>query len=310
MAVKLRNEAGERCASLDFQRIDGRPKLDDLWFIWSRCNLECAHCYVASSPRNDTLEMMTLDEIRPLLDEASRFGVETIYFTGGEPFIHPEIIPILRRSLDHAPVTVLTNATRPIERRWEDLSAIRRDHPGRLTLRVSLDHYEEEGHDGIRGEGSFRRTVANARRLIGMGLRVIITSTPVVFEGNPVTLEEAVAAYQGLFDGDPPEVKLFPSIIAMGAEITRRGGAPIPAFLSEKVFRKADPAAFQCHTGRTVQKIGGRIRITPCPIVYDDPDFEMGSTLEESFRRLYLAHPACTSFCFRGGSCTNETNLL
>ena len=310
MKLKLRNEAGERCASLEFQRVEGRPKLDDLWFIWSRCNLECAHCYVGSSPHNDTLEPMSLEEILPFLDEASRFGVENIYFTGGEPFIHREIVPILHASLERAPVTVLTNATRPLERHWEALAGIQGEQPGRLTLRVSLDHYDEAKHDEIRGEGNFQRTVANAARLMERGLRVIITATPVVFEENPITLDEAVEAFKALFDGASPEVKIFPSILAMGAEISRRGGAPLPAFLSEKVFRKANLAAFQCRNGRTVQKVRGRMQVYPCPIIYDDPGFEMGSTLVESFQPCYLAHPACYSFCFRGGSCTNETNLL
>ncbi|MCZ6688831.1 MAG: radical SAM protein [Planctomycetota bacterium] len=313
MAIKLRNEAGERCATLDFQRVDGRPKLNDLWFLWSVCNLECTHCYVGSSPRNQTLEMMGLDEIHPFLEEGVRFGMDHIYYTGGEPFVHREIVPIIEASLGYAPVTILTNATRPIERHWDALERIQRQQADRLTFRVSLDHYDSSKHDLIRGEGNFGRTVSNASRLMELGYRVIITSTPVVFEENPVTLEEAVDAYKALFDsqrGHRPEIKVLPSTLAMGAEIERRGGAPIPAFLTEQVFRKANPAAFQCHTARAVQKIGGRMRVYPCPIIYNDSDFDLGSTLEESFEQIYLAHPACYSFCYRGGSCTDETNTF
>ena len=310
MPLKLKNDAGERCASLPFQEVEGRAKLDDLWFIWSRCNLECAHCYVSSSPFNNNLEMPEPEEVRPFLEEGRRFGLGHVYYTGGEPFIHPRFVELLELSLEFAPVTVLTNATRPIARHWEGLERIHEKWPGRLTFRVSLDHYEEEGHDEIRGEGNFGRTIENTRRLLDIGFGVILTSTPIVYEGNPITQDEAEERYRALFDGYDVEIKVLPTTLAMGAELTRRRVRPRQAFLSQRVFGDTPPSAFQCHNGRSVQKIGGEMRVYPCPIIYNDADFDMGGSLEESFGPVPLAHHACYTFCYYGqGSCT-DTGML
>ena len=50
------------------------------------CNSECDHCFVYSSPYAQGT--FTLDQIRKLLDEATKIGtIEWIYFEGGEPFL-------------------------------------------------------------------------------------------------------------------------------------------------------------------------------------------------------------------------------
>lgn len=271
--------------------------------MWSVCNLECAHCYVASSPRNRRLEALSLSEIRPFLSEAERLGVRHIYFTGGEPFLNSEIMPILAESIRTAPVTVLTNATRPIERHLDELARLPRD---RVTLRVSLDHFEEAKHDAIRGGGTFARTAENIRELIRRGLRTIVTSTPVVFEDTPVTREEAIEAYRKLF-GEGVEVKIIPFTLRMGAEVERSGPSGPAPFLSERMMRTARPEDFQCRSSRCVQKVEGRIRVYPCPIIYDDPDYELGATLTESFGPVSLGHAACYYFCYKaGGRCGDD----
>jgi len=274
--------------------------------MWSVCNLECSHCYVASSPRNHALEALTLAEARRFLDEARRFGVEHVYFTGGEPFVNREIMPMVEAAIETAPVTLLTNATQAIERHLDELERLSRAHAGRLALRVSLDHFERARHDAIRGPGAFDRTIANTRELIRRGLRVIVTSTPVVFEGTPVTQEEALDAYRRLFDGGA-EIKMIPFTLRMGAETKRSGPPGPPPFLTERQMAGARPDDFQCRFSRCVQKIAGRLRVYPCPIIYDDPDYDLGSTLEESFQRVYLAHHACHAFCYKsGGRCGND----
>ncbi len=85
--------------------------LDTLWFqvAGTVCNLACTHCFVSSSPTNHTHEAMTLAEIVPYLDEAAGLGVREFYFTGGEPFLNPEMEAILAKTLEYGPANVLTN---------------------------------------------------------------------------------------------------------------------------------------------------------------------------------------------------------
>ena len=54
---------------------------------------------------------MTFDQFLPYLHEAVQLGVKEFYFTGGEPFINPDLLRILEATLQVGPATVLTNAT-------------------------------------------------------------------------------------------------------------------------------------------------------------------------------------------------------
>ena len=76
--------------------------LETLWFnTGTLCNLTCANCYIESSPRNDRLDWLSLDEVRDYLDEiaAQSLGTRLIGFTGGEPFMNRDIIAMLELTL-------------------------------------------------------------------------------------------------------------------------------------------------------------------------------------------------------------------
>ncbi len=87
--------------------------LDNLWFqiAGTLCNLKCTHCFISCSPTNHNFELMELEKVLAALEESKALGVKEYYFTGGEPFIHPDIVKILATTLDIGPATVLTNAT-------------------------------------------------------------------------------------------------------------------------------------------------------------------------------------------------------
>jgi MoaA/NifB/PqqE/SkfB family radical SAM enzyme len=287
--VEQVNLRGERRAQIEFGR------LRDLWFMWSLCNLECAHCYVGSSPRNQTLELLSLDDVKPFLREGAEMGMEHVYFTGGEPFANREILSMIEEAGRFAPVTVLSNGTGPIGKYLGDLGRFK----DVLTLRISLDHFDRERHDAVRGKGTFDATCATVRRLCLLGFVPVITVTPLVFEATPVTFDEAVRAFESLFEGLDVRIKILPSTLRMGGEV-RRTGAPGPVpFLTERQMAEVNLEDFQCHYSRCVQKIAGRLRVYPCPIIYNDPGFELGATLRESARRVPLAHHGCVGFCYK-----------
>ena len=85
-----------------------------LWFnTGTLCNIECANCYILSSPTNDALVYITAKEVADYLNQLTtrNWGVNEIAFTGGEPFMNPEILDILECSLAAGyRVLVLTNA--------------------------------------------------------------------------------------------------------------------------------------------------------------------------------------------------------
>jgi len=72
---------GEARASVDWRG------LKTLWLnTGTLCNIECANCYILSSPSNDRLVYLKLSDVTPFLDEIDALGEgpKEIGITGGE----------------------------------------------------------------------------------------------------------------------------------------------------------------------------------------------------------------------------------
>jgi MoaA/NifB/PqqE/SkfB family radical SAM enzyme len=160
-----------------------RVALHALRTLWintgSLCNITCRNCYIESSPDNDRLAYITRAEAAAYLDEIERgaWPVEGIGFTGGEPFMNPDIVAMLEDALERSfSVLVLTNAMQPMlrPRVREGLLALRAKHGDRLTIRVSLDHYGKALHEEERGEGTYEKTIEGIDWLAGHGFKLAL----------------------------------------------------------------------------------------------------------------------------------------
>ena len=178
------------------EMIEGLQK--KLWIYTNYdCNLRCTYCVAESSPKSDR-RALSLDFVIRLLDEAQALGFEQIYFTGGEPFILPEIYTMLAYACARFQTTVLTNAMLFQGSRLEKLKAIQSE---RLTVQVSLDSHRPEGHDPYRGRGSWLRARQGLETLLETGFRVRLASTLTPL--NTDHLDEICAFHQAL--GIPEE---------------------------------------------------------------------------------------------------------
>lgn len=326
--LQLVNVKGEQRGWVDFKHIQGKPALEDLWIMQgSICDLKCKHCYTASSPANERLEQITFEELRPHLDDAARFGVQKIYFTGGEAFVNQEVlrgraerneefVSSLRYSLDLAPVEILTNARRYIRNYFGLLRELRERHGDRLRLRITLESPRAAEHDAIRGRGTFAQTVETICALAEIGFLPVITAErPFLSEQSD---EEISRAYHELFDarGVRIEVNLIENVMEMGHQLVqlgKLGRQPTPeVFVTTNCFAilGKPPESLMCHFSRCIQKIDGELRYYPCPVIYDDPGFELGRTMAESFGRVYVAHKNCYEYCLKGRGATCRTRPI
>ncbi len=166
---------------MDPKLVEGRFVLEDLWVMQdSICDLRCKHCYTASSPLNNQLEQIAFTELAPHLEDAARYGVRKIYFTGGEAFVNEDVLrgrarrneeflKSLEVVLDIAPVEILTNGRLHIRNHFEALQLLSHGDPGRPTLRITLESPSAQEHDAIRGRGTFALTMEAIRLLAQMG---------------------------------------------------------------------------------------------------------------------------------------------
>src|SRR4029077_6060319 len=94
--------------------------LRTLWInTGSVCNIECRNCYIESSPENDRLAYIDRTEVSAFLDEIEHEALPTreIGFTGGEPFMNPNFLPMVSDALARGhSALVLTNAMQPMQR--------------------------------------------------------------------------------------------------------------------------------------------------------------------------------------------------
>ena len=278
--------------------------LDTLWFnTGTLCNLACATCYIESSPTNDALIYFTAAEVERYLDQiaAGAFGTREIGFTGGEPFMNGDIIAMLDGALARGhEVLVLTNAMRPMRRHEAALLALRERHGGRLTLRVSLDHYTQGAHEAERGPGSWGPAIAGLEWLSANGFSIAVAGRHLGAESDV----EARAGYTALFAGhsiaidayDHARLVLFPEMDA---------AADVPEITTAcwGILGKS-PADVMCATSRMVVHRRGEAdaRVVACTLIPYDLGFDLGSTLTEAAGPVLLNHPHCARFCVLGGA--------
>jgi predicted phosphodiesterase/pyruvate-formate lyase-activating enzyme len=149
-----------------------------LWLYTNfHCNLQCWYCSVASHPKARRREI-GLARFQQLVDEAVAEGFTELYVTGGEPFLLPDIVDMLRYASDRLLTVCLTNGMLYQGYRLEQLRRL----AGRvnLILQTSIDGARPETHDRNRGAGTWAKAmegVAIAQSL-GLPIRVGMTETP------------------------------------------------------------------------------------------------------------------------------------
>jgi hypothetical protein len=292
---------GEPRASVNLRR------LNTLWFnTGSLCNITCRNCYIESSPKNDRLVYLTRSEVVSYLEEIERdaWMTEEIGFTGGEPFMNPDLLVMLEDCLTRGfRVLVLTNATRPMQRLKAKLFDLNKRLGKTLTIRVSLDHFTTERHEDERGPGTFKPTLDGLIWLTRSGFKVAVAGRT-MWGGDP---QQERLGYARLFEqhsipidaNNPAELVLFP-------EMDLRADVPEITEVCWETLGKS-PDDVMCASSRMVVKRKGAQKpvVVACTLIPYDEQFELGSTLKEAAKPVPLNHPHCAQFCvFGGGSCS------
>ncbi len=280
--------------------------LDSLWFQVSGtvCNLRCTHCFISCAPENHTFWFLDLDTVLRSLDESARWGVKEYYFTGGEPFMNRDLLPMLRATLEHGPATVLTNATLFNDRNVKQLAEIERASPYSLEIRVSVDGPSPETNDPIRGPGTFCRAMQGVRLLVEHGFLPILTAAQVWEPERDEEVRQAFVRVLRHVGYDRPRIKILPSL-RIGREALRTRGYTEGEIVTFAMMEGYDVAQLLCATGRVVTSRG----IYVCPILLDAADARLGDTLGEANRPFPLAHRACFTCWMHGAICTNYAGI-
>jgi uncharacterized Fe-S cluster-containing radical SAM superfamily protein len=277
--------------------------LDTLWFnTGTLCNLTCQHCYIESSPKNDRLVYLSAAETGEYLDEIERLGLGTqlIGFTGGEPFMNPELPAMLDLALARGfRALVLTNAMKPMHKVKPALLRLRDRYGDRLTIRVSIDHYGRAVHEIERGRRTWAPTIDGLKWLAANGFAVTVASRRLSGETED-ELRRGFARLLAELDlaidaADAVALTIFP-------EMDEAADVPEITEACWGILRKS-PDGVMCSSSRMVVKFKGATHPTviACTLLPYDPRFDLGRSLADALGPVPLNHPHCAKFCVLGG---------
>lgn len=289
---------GEDRAFVDF------TEMECLWFnTGTLCNLTCENCYIESSPKNDRLQYLTLEDVRDMLDQAEATGQRPseLGFTGGEPFMNPYFSDILEHVLGRGyQVLILTNAMKPMMKQQSLLLKLHQSYGDKLAIRVSLDHYTQEGHEAERGKRTWQATLDGIAFLLTHGIRTSIASRLLQDE----TQEQVLDGFKTLFleqnwSLDPYNTQ---DLVLFAEMDTRHDVAEITTACWDILGK--DPNRVMCANSRMVVRHKGApaATIAACTLLPYEDAFNYGPLMEKALGKTYLNHPYCAQFCVLGGS--------
>jgi len=264
--------------------------LDNLWIQVSgtRCNIECRHCFNNSGTRETTFGLMTLESVNRAIAAAAARGVREIYFTGGEPFLHAQLLEMVASALNVAPTTVLTNGMLISERIADTLADLAFAARYSLEVRVSLDGYTEQMNDAIRGPGVFRLALAGALRLARRNLLPIITIVRTWDDADELAMIAGFTRMLRDAGCGRPRIKVLPARVA---------GLQRDECVTTAMLDGFDRDLLMCSNSRLVTDRG----VWVCPLLVEQPDAQLGTTLDEAGISYELRHQTCVT-CWRYGT--------
>jgi MoaA/NifB/PqqE/SkfB family radical SAM enzyme len=130
-----------------------------------RCNLSCFYCDKAlpGGPRMDTVKTLAL------IDELADMGTISVCFDGGEPFVHPGILFMVRRAKERGLRVAMSSNGMLFEKKPHVLDYVD-------VMKISLDG-PPEVHDFGRGPGVYEKSMRGARYAVERGLDVSLRMT-------------------------------------------------------------------------------------------------------------------------------------
>ena len=159
------------------------------WNLTKRCNLECAHCYIAAGPSESAAAELDTAACLDIVDQLLAVNpAPLLILSGGEPLLRRDLSEIAHyASANGATVVVGTNGTLLTAERIAALT-----DAGVRGVAVSVDSLRPSYHDKFRhGRGALAEVQGALARLRAARLDFIVQTT--VTKGNRSELGALVA---------------------------------------------------------------------------------------------------------------------
>lgn len=159
-----------------------------VWELTLKCDLACRHC--GSRAGRARASELSLDEAREVVRQLAELGTEEVAFIGGEAYLHPDWLEIVRAVRAAGIRATMTSGARALDRETCQAAA----EAGMVAVSVSIDGLEST-HDTLRAvPGSWAAAMQALDNLREAGI-VPIANTQI----NRLNLPELEALAELLF---------------------------------------------------------------------------------------------------------------
>ena len=149
-------------------QIENIPKLIHI-NLTNNCNLRCAHCYMSAGKSPEI--KINSDKVVEIINKINKVnGTSDIVISGGEPFMFPDLIHLLKR-ISNNKITLFTNGTLINESNYKLICKYCNE------VQISFEGISEYNYEQIRGKGNYKKTRKTIELLKSEGIRIIIAVT-------------------------------------------------------------------------------------------------------------------------------------
>jgi len=274
------------------------------WNTTNECNLYCQHCYREAGAKSDS-ELST-QEAKQLIREAAEIGFKIFIFSGGEPLLRPDLIPLVAyaKRLGLRPV-LGTNGT------LIDFPQAQSLHKaGLMAVGVSLDSIIPEKHDQFRGlPGAWSKALEGIKNCQKAGLPFQIHTTVLKWNKTEIEAITDLAVQLGArghhifflvptgrgraIEQDSLSPQEYEEILSQIIEKQRTISLELKPTCAPQFIRLAQEknidTRFQrgCLAGISYCIISPQGNIQPCAYF----PYQLGNIREHSLKEIWLNHP-------------------
>ena len=152
--------------------------------ITDKCNLRCKHCYIGASKNKE----LSLTKLEAVLDEFEAMQGLRLLITGGEPLMHSHFAEFNEMLRSYLFRKILFTNGLLLDRKLREILNVD-------EIQFSVDGMEN-GHDALRGLGTFRKVMNSIEAALRAGHQVSIST--MIHRRNLQEFDEMERLFKGL----------------------------------------------------------------------------------------------------------------
>lgn len=141
-----------------------------LYHVTSSCDKACRYCYLDAKHTPLEKDILTKNELFNIIEQLGKLGAAEIIYTGGEPFVRPDLMEIIQHASECGIWNIVTT-----KHYFSEEDAKRIGEIGRVKISLSYDCHIDSIADFLSGmNGHVQKMDRSIQRLLVQGVKLSI----------------------------------------------------------------------------------------------------------------------------------------